>query len=119
MNQVKADNVKNKLPNWPKITKNNELLEKINDTKIPFSRIPEKVYSWNPPFSQAKTKAIDTEISKLLKKGVTKPLFMSKWRIYPLFCDSKEWWGYRMILNLKKLKILDTILGIFILKYMP
>ena len=45
MNQVKADNVKNKLPNWAKITKNNELLEKINNTKIPFSRIPEKVYS--------------------------------------------------------------------------
>ena len=50
MNQFKAGNVKNKLPNWYKITKNNEFLEKIKGAKIPLSRIPRKVYSHNPPF---------------------------------------------------------------------
>ena len=66
MNQFKVGNVKNKLSNWQKITKNNELLEKIKGGKIPLSRIPRKVYSHNPPFTQAETKAIDAEISKLL-----------------------------------------------------
>ena len=40
----------------------------MKGTKIPLNRIPRKVYSLNPPFTQAETKAIDTEISKLLKK---------------------------------------------------
>ena len=66
MNQFKAGNVKNKLPNFQKITKNKELLEKIKGAKIPLNRIPRKVYSYNPPFTQAETKAIDAEISKLL-----------------------------------------------------
>ena len=65
---MKAGNVKNNLPNWQKITKNKKLLEKMKGTKIPLNRIPRKVYSHNPPFTQAETKAIDTEISKLLKK---------------------------------------------------
>ena len=73
MNQFKAGNVKNKLPNWKKITKKNELLEKIKSAKIPLSRIPRKVYNHNPPFTQAEIKAVDAEISKLLKKGVIKP----------------------------------------------
>ena len=68
INQFKAGNVKNKLPNWQKITKNKELLEKIKGVKI-----TRKVYSPNPPLTQPATKAIDAEISKLLKKGVIKP----------------------------------------------
>ena len=72
MNQFKVSNVKNKLPNWQK-TKNKELLEKIKGAKIPLNRIPRKVYSHNPSFTQAEAKAIDAEISKLLKKGVIKP----------------------------------------------
>ena len=50
MNQFKARNVENKLPNWQKITKNKEILEKIKSAKIPLSRIPRKVYSHNPLF---------------------------------------------------------------------
>ena len=51
MNQFKAGNVKNKLPNFQEITKNKELLEKIKGAKIPLNRIPRKVYSYNPPFT--------------------------------------------------------------------
>ena len=68
MNQFMTGNVKNKLPYWQKITKNNELLETIKGAKIPLSRIPRKVYSHNPPFTQAETKAIDAKISKLFRK---------------------------------------------------
>ena len=42
-------------------------LKKIKGAKIPLSRMP-KFYSDNPPFTQAESKAIDAEISKLLKK---------------------------------------------------
>ena len=115
MNQFKAGNVKNKLPNWQKITKNNELLEKIKGAKIPLSRIPRKVYSNNPPFTQAETKAIDAEISKLLKKRVIKPsIHEQEEYIFPIFVTTKNDGGYRLILNLKTLM---KILNIFILKY--
>ena len=44
-------------------------LKNIKGAKIPLSWMP-KFYSDNPPFTQAETKAIDAEISKLLKKWV-------------------------------------------------
>ena len=91
MNHVKAGNVKNKLPNWQKITKNNELLEKITGAKIPLSRIPEKVYSHNPLFPQAEPKAIDAEISKLLKKGVIKYSIYERGKyLSPIFVATKN-----------------------------
>ena len=67
INQFKAGNIKNKLPNFQKITKNNELLEKIKGVKILLSRIPRKVYSHNPP-KLSKIKAIDAKILRFLKK---------------------------------------------------
>ena len=42
MNQFKAGNFKNKLPNWQKITKNKELFGKIKGAKILLNRIPRK-----------------------------------------------------------------------------
>ena len=66
MNQVKAGNVKNILPNWQKITKNNKLLEKIKGARFPLGITPRKVYSHNSPFTQSETKAIDPELSKIL-----------------------------------------------------
>ena len=103
INQVKAGNVKNKLPNWQKITKYNELLEKTKGVKIPLSRIQEKVYNHNSPFKQAETKAIiDAEISKLLKKGVTKAsIYEQREYISPIFVTTKNDEGYRLILNLE------------------
>ena len=101
INQFKAGNVKNKLPNCQKITKNKELLEKIKGTKFLLSRIPGKVYSHNLPFTQAETKAIYAEISKLLKKGVIKSSIHEQGEyISPIFVK-KKLSGYRLILNLK------------------
>ena len=67
INQFKAGNIKNKLPNFQEITKNNELLQKIKGAKIFLSRIPRKVYSHNPP-KLSKTKAIDAKILRFLEK---------------------------------------------------
>ena len=104
MSLFKAGSVKNKLPNWQKITKNNELHEKIKGAKIPFGRIARKVYSHNPPFTQAETKAIDAEISKLLKKGVIKPSIHEQGEfIFLIFVTIKNDGRYRLILNLKNL----------------
>ena len=91
VNQFKPGNVKNKLPNWQKITKNNELLEKTKGAKIPLSRIPRKVYSHNPLFTPAEIKANDAEISKLLKKGVIKPSIHDQGEyISPIFMTTKN-----------------------------
>ena len=104
MNQFKAGNVKNKLPNWQKKTKNNELLEKIEGAKICLNRIPIKIYRHNPPFTQAETKAIDAEISKLLKKGVIKSSSHEQGEFTsPIFMTIKNDGRYRLILNLKNL----------------
>ena len=40
MDQVKAGNVKNILPNWQKKIKNNKLLEKIKGARFPLGIIP-------------------------------------------------------------------------------
>ena len=69
INQFKVGNVKNKLPNWQKITKTKELLEKIKGAKNRRSTMPRKVYGHKSPFTQAETKALDAGISKLVKKN--------------------------------------------------
>ena len=87
----KAGNFKNKLPNWQKITKNKEIFEKIKGAKIPLNRIPRKVYSHNAPFTQAATKAIDAEISKLLQKVMIKPSIHEQGEyIFPIFVTTKS-----------------------------
>ena len=69
-----------------------------------YTRIPKKLYSHNPPFTQAETKAIISEISKLLKKGVIKPcIHEQREYISPIFVTTKNYAGYKLILNLKNL----------------
>ena len=103
INEVKAGNAKNKFPNWQKITRNNELLEKITGAKIHLSRISEKVYSQNPPFTKAEIKAIDAEILKLLEKGriIKPPIHEIGESISPIFVTTTNDGGYRLILNQK------------------
>ena len=52
MNQFKASNAKNKLPNWQKITKNKELPEKNKGAKIHLNRRLRKIYSHILSFTQ-------------------------------------------------------------------
>ena len=58
----------------------------------------------NPNFSSEKEKAIDSEIEKLLKKGVIKECEHEEGEyISPIFLSPKKDGGYRLILNLKNL----------------
>ena len=73
VNEFKAGQVKEHFSNWQKITSDPEVLQNIKGAKIPFiteskmDKIP-----INPNFSSEKEKAVDSEIEKLLKKGVIK-----------------------------------------------
>ena len=52
---------------------------------------PRKVYSHNAPFTQAATKAIDAEISKLLQKVMIKPSIHEQGEyIFPIFVTTKS-----------------------------
>ena len=79
-------------------------LKKIKVAKVPLSRIPRKVYSHNPPFTQGETTAIDVEISKHFRKGVINPSIREQGLyISPTFVTIENDGGYRLILNLKNL----------------
>ena len=104
MDKFRAGNVKKFLPNWQQITKNSEILETVQRTKIPFCTIPPSIIKNNPKFTQPETDAIDNEISKLLQKGVVKRSHHEEGEfISPIFVTLKSDGGYRLTLNLKSL----------------
>ena len=105
VNEFKAGQVKEHFSNWQKITSDPEVLQNIKGTKIPFITEPkmDKI-PINPNFSAEKEKAIDSEIEKLLKKGVIKECEHEEGEhISPIFVSPKKDGGYRLILNLKNL----------------
>ena len=104
MDKFRAGNVEKFLPNWQQTTKNSEILETVQGTKIRFCTIPPSIVKNNPKFTQPETDAIDNEISKLLQKGVVKPPYHEEGEfISPIFVTPKSDGGYRLILNLKSL----------------
>ena len=85
-------------------SKKKELHEKIKGTKFPFGIIPRKVYNNNPPFTQPETKAMDSGLSKLLKKGTVKPsIHGQKEDLSHMFVATNNVGSYRLILNLEHL----------------
>ena len=52
MDKFRAGNVKKFLPNWQQITKNSEILETVQGTKIQFCTIPPSIVKNNPKFTQ-------------------------------------------------------------------
>ena len=105
VNEFKAGQVKEHFSNWQKITSDPEVLQNIKGAKIPFITEPkmDKI-PINPNFTSEKEKAIDSEIEKLLKKGVIKECEHEEGEyISPIFVSPKKDGGYRLILNLKNL----------------
>ena len=105
VNEFKVGQEKEHFSNWQKITSDPEVLQNIKGAKILFiteqkmDKIP-----INPNFSSEKEKAIDSEIDKLLKKGVIKECEHEEGEyISPIFVSPKKDGGYRLILNLKNL----------------
>ena len=105
VNEFKAGQVKEHFSNWQKITSDPEVLQNIKGAEIPFITEPkmDKI-PINPNFSSEKEKAFDSEIEKLLKKGVIKECEHEEGEyISPIFVSTKKDGGYRLILNLKNL----------------
>ena len=106
MNSFKAGNLKNFKTNWQKITSNEEILNQIEGTTLPFLENPKQYakLNLNPKFSDKEAAAIDKEIAKLVQKEVIKECQHEKDEfISPIFVTPKRDGGYRLILNLKKL----------------
>ena len=99
VNEFKAGQVKEHSSNWQKITSDPEVLQNIKGAKIPFITEPkmDKI-PINPNFSSEKEKAIDSEIEKLLKKGVIKECEHEEGEyISPIFVSPKKDGGYWLI----------------------
>ena len=101
----KAGNLTSFLPKWKSITSDREILDMITGTTIDFRYLP---VQHRPPairkFSDTESQIIETEIKKLLNKGV----IVSTDRetddfISPIFLREKKDGSHRMILNLKAL----------------
>ena len=100
-----AGQIKTKLANWEKLTSDPEVLETVTGMKINFDERPETCrQNMQRRFSEMENKAIDEEITKLLKKKViTKSCPETGLVVSPIFVREKKDGSYRMILNLKSL----------------
>ena len=101
----KAGNLTSFLPEWRSITSDREILDMITGTTIDFRYLP---VQHGPPaireFSDTEPKIIETEIEKLLNKGViVRTDRETDDFISPIFLREKKDGSYRMILNLKVL----------------
>ena len=99
----KAGNLARFLNKWKTISSDREIIDMITGTTIEFEHIPVQT---RPPaiqqFSDTEVQIIETEISKLLSKGVIVQAvreigdFLS-----PIFIREKKDGSHRLILNLK------------------
>ena len=95
VNEFNTGQVKEHFSNWQKITSDPEVLQNIKGAKIPFITEPkmDKI-PINPNFSSDKEKSIDSEIEKLLKKGVIKECEHEEGEyISPIFLFPLNRWG--------------------------
>ena len=94
-------------PEWLKLTSDPEILDIVSGYSIEFSETPShKQIQQNHQCSSVEQHAIDTEISKLFKKGVIiRSLHERGEFISPIFVCPKKDGTHRMILNLKALNV--------------
>ena len=101
----KAGQIRFHLPQWQQLTIDRDVLKMVEGVDIDFTELP--VQEKTPPshqFSKEQTKAIDSEVTELLNKGVIKKTAHSKNEyVSPVFVRPKKDNKWRMILNLKQL----------------
>lgn len=104
-NNFSAGQIRYCLPEWEKITIDEDILKMVEGVDIQFTDLPVQEHqACNHQFSQEQTEAIDLEISELLKKGVIKKTPHSAYEyVSPIFVVPKKDNKWRMILNLKSL----------------
>ena len=101
----KAGQIRFHLPQWQQLTIDRDVLKMVEGVDIDFTELP--IQEKTPPshqFSKEQTKAIDSEVTELLNKGVIKKTAHSKNEyVSPVFVRPKKDNKWRMILNLKQL----------------
>ena len=101
----KAGQIQFHLPQWQQLTIDRDVLKMVEGVDIDFTELP--IQEKTPPshqFSKEQTKAIDSEVTELLNKGVIKKTAHSKNEyVSPVFVRPKKDNKWRMILNLKQL----------------
>ena len=104
INDFRAGNVAEFLPAWEAITSDKEILSAISGLTIDHEGLVLGSFPRKCNFSKSDTALIDTEIEKLLKKGVISPCEKEEDDFFsPIFLKEKQDKSHRMILNLKKL----------------
>ena len=101
----KAGQIRFHLPQWQQLTIDRDVLKMVEGVDIDFTELP--IQEKTPPshqFSKEQTKAIASEVTELLNKGVIKKTAHSKNEyVSPVFVRPKKDNKWRMILNLKQL----------------
>ena len=102
----KAGQIRFHLPQWQQLTIDRDVLKMVEGVDIDFTELP--IQEKTPPshqFSKEQTKAIDSEVTELLNRGVIRKTAHSKNEYVSLvFVRPKKDNKWRMILNLKKTK---------------
>ena len=97
----KAGQIRFHLPQWQQLTMDRDVLKMVEGVDIDFTELP--IQEKTPPshqFSEEQTKAIDSEVTELLNKGVIKKTAHSKNEyVSPVFVRPKK--GQQMEDDLK------------------
>ena len=100
----KAGRVATFLPAWQRLTNDPQILSVVAGAHIEFASPPNQLQSATRHFSKTECRAITSEITTLLKKGVLEIAKPEQGQVVsPIFLVPKADGSYRMILNLKEL----------------
>ena len=106
-NEFKAGKLKHYFHKWKELTSDKEILQTVLGLKLEFLGDPSEKHQKNsyiPQFSKEDESAINSEIQKLLAKGViTKCEHETGKYVSPIFIRQKPDGSCRRILNLKNL----------------
>ena len=106
--QIQSDNFKagrvaTFLPAWQRLTNDPQILSVVAGAHIEFASPPNQLQSTTRHFSKTECRAITSEITTLLKKGVLEIAKPEQGQVVsPIFLVPKADGSYRMILNLKE-----------------
>ena len=105
-NNYCTGNISNYYENWISITSNKYNLDIVeNDLLLTFDKEQPSKAPFDFPITKAETDVVETEVDKLLKKGVISPTKIQSNDYFPnLFTRQNKDGSYRTIVNLKCLR---------------
>jgi len=112
----KAGQISGRIFQWKNLKHDKDILQIIKGAKIEFQNEPPvKHYAINPKLNKTENSAVDSEIKKLLGKGIIHTCYHENIEfVSPILLILKPDKTYRMILNLKEFK--NNLLNMNILK---